>query len=67
MHAFTGMATTLLTTDDPRKLPHHVGIGPPWEYVAAASQFGARGGKARPIVYSGRVALRGSETNGRRR
>ena len=51
MHALTGMARDLMTTDDPRKPPAAaVGIGPTWEYVPSASRFAARGMKARPIV-----------------
>ena len=50
MHSLTTYARTLLTTADPRRLPYAQSIGPPWEYVPAASQYDARGGSARPII-----------------
>ena len=52
MHALPAMAKTLMAMDDPRKPPQAMGIGPPWEYVPTASQYTARGGKARPIFDS---------------
>lgn len=47
MYALRGMATQLMTTDDPRKLPNILGIGPPWEYVPQASKYHIREGKTR--------------------
>ena len=48
MHTIAVSAAVLLETPDPRDTAQ--GIGPPWEYVPAASQYGSRGGVARPIV-----------------
>ena len=47
MHQLTLQAKALLATPDPRA-PER-GVGPVWEYVPSASQFIARGGRARPI------------------
>ena len=48
MYALRAMAVELMQMQDPRPgSPAGVGIGPPWEYVAATSLFAARGGRAR--------------------
>ena len=45
-----------METPDPRiDDPSHVGdptmgVGPPWEYIASASQYEARGRRARPLL-----------------
>jgi hypothetical protein len=49
MYKLKAMAIGLMETDDPR-LPGSLGVGPPWQYVAAHSQYEARGRRARPIV-----------------
>jgi len=50
MYSLKTMAINLMESDDPRLEPGALGIGPPWEYVVDASQFQARGGRARPLV-----------------
>ena len=49
MYRLKAMAIDLMETNDPRIRSSLVGIGPPWEYVAAASQFEMRRRQARPI------------------
>ena len=50
MHDLAGMAATLMAMPDPRYPERSgLGVGPPWEYVPAASQFAVRQGRARPI------------------
>jgi len=50
------MAIALMDTFDPRFNKFHpgdeykLGVGPPWEYLASASQFELRGRRARPIA-----------------
>lgn len=46
MNTLKQMAVDLMNTNDPR-VPCNLGIGPPWEYVNASSQYHLRGGRAR--------------------
>jgi hypothetical protein len=46
MYALKSMAINLMETDDPR-INTSLGIGPPWEYVADASEYETRGRRAR--------------------
>jgi len=61
MHDLTRFMGVLLETPDPLDnvwrpgpLKQHV-LGPPWEYVPEASEFAARGGRARPIARTARA------------
>jgi len=42
------LAVGLMKTRDPRIVPGTLGVGPPWEYVPAASEYEKRGRRARP-------------------
>ena len=53
MYTLKGLAIDLMNTPDPRIQTAPMGVGPPWEYVPSASQFDARGGKARPLSSPG--------------
>ena len=48
MHSLTVGARALLRTRDPRNAS--AVVGPSWEYIPGASQYYARGGRARPIA-----------------
>lgn len=50
MYMLKGLAINMMDTPDPRIRDGTMGTGPPWEYVASASQYEARGRKPFPIV-----------------
>lgn len=50
MTTLKSLAVGLMTTPDPRIAANTMGVGPPWEFIASASQYEARGGRARPTV-----------------
>lgn len=52
MYQLKFMAQNLMETDDPRIPNSILGIGPPWQYIANASDYQLRGGQARPINFA---------------
>ena len=49
MYSLKYSAIDLMETPDPRIRANTMGVGPPWQYIASASQYEARGRVARPI------------------
>lgn len=56
MTTLKSLAIGLMTTADPRISVNTMGVGPPWEFIPAASQYEARGRLARPIIAGAPVA-----------
>ena len=50
MYTLKSIAIAMMESPDPRIRDGRMGIGPPWEYIASASQYEARGRKPFPIV-----------------
>jgi|EP01047_Picozoa_sp_COSAG01_P024942 hypothetical protein len=49
-YTLKSLAIGLMETSDPRIPDGTMGVGPPWQYVAEASQYAKRQQQARPIA-----------------